>query len=163
MVGQAAAKPRPLTVLPPNALRVIDGRARRIVCDEVLHEKTKQMEVVGFRFNRRIADWPICRQADEEGWSSALRSALIDTLKRMMANGVEPDPAQAIELICKAKMDDGRLWVDCTRKSAERYMMAREWQAQHLPEMFNARKMVRNIVGKGDGLTEQSRRMVGEA
>lgn len=122
-------KPKMLTVLPPNAHTIFKKRARKIVCDEAWNEQTKEMEIVGFRFNPAIANWPICRAAEAEGWASDLRQQMISTLYQMMFHGQEPDPERAVKMVLGSKMSgSNKTWEETTREHAKRYALAKEWR-----------------------------------
>jgi hypothetical protein len=144
---------KPTRFLPPNYIEACDFQARKAVCAMAWNPKTKRDEIMGFRFHPMIADWPICQQAEREGWARELRSAMIATVKRMMFAGEAPDPARAIP---------NEEWIKDTRRHAERYRKAAEWQAKNLPSTFNARKFVGSVMASGDDLTERSKRMMGE-
>ncbi len=144
---------QPSRILPPDYLALTEFQARKAVCAMVWNPKTKRDEILGFRFNPVIADWPICKQAEAEGWGRELRSAMIASCKRMMFAGEGLDPAKAIP---NAK------WIEETRKNAKRYRLAAEWQEKNLPATFNARKFVGSLLASGDDLTERPKKMTGE-
>jgi hypothetical protein len=145
---------QPSRVLPPDYIALCDFQARKAVCAMRWNPKTKRDEIMGFLFHPLIADWPICQQAEREGWARELRSAMIATVKRMMFAGEAPDPARAIP---------SEKWIEDTRRHAERYRFAAEYQKNHMPDTFNARKFVGRILASGDGLTERSKAMTGDA
>lgn len=160
-MGDEAHKPQQMMmVFPPNAIKLFDRRARDIVCDKSWNDKTNQNEVIGFRFNPRIADWPICREAEADGWARDLRSTMIATLKRMMAYGVEPDPARAIEMIVAAKMSSGRTWLEETRTQARRYALAKEWRTRAVEECGSVERFiaVKRLSGSSVGASRAVRR-----
>jgi hypothetical protein len=115
---------------------------------------TKRDEIMGFRFNPLIADWPICRQAEAEGWAKELRAALIHTVRQQMFQGQDIDVAKALP---------PDRWISDTRKQAEKYRLAAEWQAKNLTTTFNARKFVGKVLATGEALTERSKAMTGDA
>jgi hypothetical protein len=141
-------------ILPPNFLEICDRRARKAVCAMAYNDKTGRDEIVGFRFNPLIADWPICKQSEAEGWGKDLRSALIHTVRQQMFLGQDIDVAKALP---------PDKWVNQRRKDAERYRKAAEWQANNLTATFNSRKFVSNLMASGESLTERSKAMQGDA
>lgn len=141
-------------ILPQNFLEICDRRARRAVCSVAWNETTKREEIVGFRFNPMIADWPICKRAEAEGWARELRGALIHTIRQQMFVGKEIDVSDALP---------PERWINETRQRAERYRKAAEWQAENLSATFNARKFVGNLMAAGDDLTDRSKAMTGDA
>lgn len=145
---------QPARILPPDFLAICDRRARKAVCAMAWNPNTKRDEIVGFRFNPLIADWPICRQAEAEGWGKELRGALIHSIRQQMFQGQDIDVAKALP---------PDRWVADTRKHAERYRLAAEWQAKNLPTTFNARKFVGKVMAAGEELSERSKAMTGDA
>lgn len=102
-------------VLPPNFLEICERRARKAVCASTWNDRTNREEIVGFHFNPMIADWPICQQAEAEGWAKELRAALIHSVRQQMFLGQDLDVAKAIP---------PDWWVRAARNNAERYRMA---------------------------------------
>jgi len=125
---------QPPRILPPNFLEICDRRARKAVCGDV-----------GFRFNPAIADWPICKQAEEEGWAKDLRSALVHSVRQQMFLGQDIDVAKALP---------PDWWVRDRRKDADRYRLAAEWRDQN-----DVKKSKRTTF---KGLSQTSIRMTGE-
>lgn len=140
--------------LPGNFVELCDWRARKRICASAWSDKTKRDEIIGYRFHPLIADWPICREAEANGWGKELRAAMIATLARAMRAGYDPDLRDVIP-----KED----WLNNTRRNAERYRKAAEWQAQNLPAAFDARRFLGRIMASGEDLTEQSKRILGES
>jgi len=135
---------QPSKFLPPDFIQTCDFRSRKAVCAMAWNPKTKRDEIMGFRFNPAIADWPICQQAEDEGWARELRSAMIATVKRMMFAGEAPDPARAIP---------NEKWIEDTRRHAERYRLAAAQQAGTQPKR----------TGSFRTLTQRSKAMQGDA
>jgi hypothetical protein len=140
-------------ILPPNFLEICERRARKAVCATAWNDKTGREEIVGFRFHPLIADWPICKQAEAEGWGKDLRSALIHSVRQQMFLGQEIDVAKALP---------PDRWIAETRRNAERYRKSAEWQEKNLTSTFNARKFVGRLMASGDDLTPRSKAMTGE-
>jgi len=140
-------------ILPSNFIELCTMRARKAVCAMTWNSKTNREEILGFRFNPLIADWPICKQAEAEGWAKELRSALIHSIRQQMFKGEEIDVAKALP---------PEWWINDTRRHAERYRLAADWQIKNLPASFNARRFVGQIMASGDDLSEQSKRMTGD-
>jgi hypothetical protein len=140
-------------IMPPGFLEICDRRARKAVCDTAWNDNTKRDEIVGFRFHPMIADWPICRQAEAEGWARELRAALIHSVRQQMFQGQDIDVAKAIP---------PERWIKETRKNAERYRKAAEWQEKNLPSTFNARQFLGRLMASGDDLTDRSMAMAGD-
>lgn len=145
---------QPARILPPGFLEICDRRARKAVCAMAWNPNTKRDEIVGFRFNPLIADWPICHQAEAEGWGKELRSALIHSIRQQMFLGQEIDVAKALP---------PDRWVADIRDRAAGYRKAAEWQAANLPSTFNARKFVGKVMAAGEDLTQRSKAMMGDA
>lgn len=141
------------SVLPPDFVALCDRRARKRICATTWNEKTGREEILGFRFHPLIADWPICREAEANGWGRDLRAAMIATLSRAMRHGDDPELKDVLP------KDD---WIANTRKNAERYRKAAEYQAQNLPSTFNARKFLGSLMASGEDLTEKSKSMAGD-
>jgi hypothetical protein len=140
-------------ILPPNFLEICDRRARKAVCATAWNDRTQREEIVGFRFNPLIAEWPICKQAEAEGWGKELRAALIHSVRQQMFLGQDIDVAKVIP---------PDRWIKETRRHAERYRKAAEWQEQNLPTTFNARKFVNRVLRSEGELTDRSKAMTGE-
>jgi hypothetical protein len=145
---------KPPRILPPNFLEICERRARKAVCATAWNDKTGREEIVGFRFHPLIADWPICKQAEAEGWAKDLRGALIHSVRQQMFLGQEIDVAKALP---------PDWWLKQRRKDAKRYRLAAEWQEKNLDSTFDARKFVGRLMASGDDLTERSKAMLGEA
>lgn len=161
MQDEIRDRPKMLTVLPPNAWKLFEKRARDIVCDQAFHEKTKQREVVGFRFNPEIANWPVCRCAEAEGWAADLRQAMIRTLQQMMLHGEEPDPRRAVKMVLTAKSSGGgKTWEEATREHARRYALAKEWRARAVEECGSVERFiaVKRLSGSSVGAARAVRR-----
>lgn len=134
---------KPAQKLPPNWLALCDLRARKIVCAQAYNERTKRDEIVNYRFNPVIANWPVCRDAEAEGWAKELRGAMIATLKRMMFNGVDPDPAEAVNMILNAKTSiPGVTWEQATREQAHRYALAKAWRDRAVAECGTVERFI---------------------
>lgn len=130
--------------LPPDFVAICDRRARKMICASGWNPKEQREQIIGFRFNPAIADWPICRQAEEEGWARELRSAMIATMSRAMRHGDSPDIQAVIP------QDD---WIKKTREHAERYRLGVAHQAG----------MPVTATGRFRALSERSKRMMGES
>lgn len=143
MGDESKTAARPPQALPPNFLSLCDLRARKIVCAQAYNDKTKRDEIAGFKFNPAIADWPVCRQAEEEGWARELRGAMIATLKRMMFNFEEPDLARAVHMILNAKTGaPGETWEAATRAQARRFALAKEWRERAVEECGSVERFI---------------------
>lgn len=152
-------------ILPADFIETCDRRARRAICAQSWNPKTKQDEIVGFRFNPAIAHWPLCRQAEAEGWGKELRSAMIATLKRAFFAGANPDLSEVVP-----RPD----WIEKTRERAAVYRAAEEWQTARIDEngtldRWLAQHRPKNVgpaYSKGRSFTSLSdvtRRMTGDA
>lgn len=130
-------------LLPPDFVAICDRRARKMICASVWNPKSEREEILGFRFNPAIADWPICRQAEDEGWGRDLRAAMIATMSRAMRHGDNPDIQAVIP------QDD---WIKQARKNAERHRLGIAHQSG----------MPLTVTGRFRTLTERSKRMMGE-
>ena len=105
--------------LPENFIELCDRRSRKAICAYAWNDRTKRDEIIGFRFHPSIADWPVCKQAESEGWGKELRAAMIATLSRAMRAGDNPELRDVIP-----RPD----WIEMTRNNAERYRLAAEWR-----------------------------------
>jgi len=140
-------------VLPPDFVALCDRRARKMICASAWNDRTGREEIVGFKFHPLIADWPICRQAEAEGWGKELRAAMIATMARAMRANDSPDVRDVIP---------NETWIKQTREHAKRYAQAAQWQNENLPSMFNASRFVGSLMASGDDLTDRSKAMTGE-
>jgi hypothetical protein len=87
--------------------------------------KTNKDEILGFRFNPLIVDWPICKQAEAEGWARELRAALIHSIRQQMFQGQEIDVAKAMP---------PERWIKATRHNALRYELSAKWRDRAVEE-----------------------------
>jgi hypothetical protein len=145
---------QPSRVLPPDFVAFCNRRARKMICASAWNDKTGREEIIGFRFSPVIADWPICKQAEAEGWGKELRAAMIASMSRAMRKGENPEIRDVVP-----QAD----WIKTTRANATRYARAAQWQEKNLDSTFDARKFVGRLMASGDDLSQRSKAMTGDA
>lgn len=150
--------------LPPDYFKLIDFRARSIVCGTRINERTGKVEPRSGGLSEDFAKHLLSQRAEREGWQKELTRHLVMAVKaRLMANQDIGDVG--------VLMPDAD-WIRCASETAAKAKAAAEWRKQIVEEhgsMDNfLQKTARGYIARSQPnsftlvrrvLTETSRRM----
>lgn len=107
-------------VWPADHMERVHYRAAKIVCGMRTHSKTGALEPAHGEWSPQFFHHPLVRQAIVEGWESALRIHLLQTVRRRILQDLPVDvPDQLMP---------GPKWCEYERNLARRYAAAAEFQ-----------------------------------